>query len=52
MSAPDAEVNPYELLDLKLECTEQEIRTAYRQTSRKVHPDRVSLITSTPFDPI
>ncbi|KAJ7468041.1 DnaJ-domain-containing protein [Mycena latifolia] len=40
MSAPDAEVNPYELLDLKLDCTEQEIRTAYRQTSRKVHPDR------------
>ncbi|KAJ7666017.1 hypothetical protein DFH06DRAFT_1040787 [Mycena polygramma] len=40
MSAPDAEVNPYELLELKLECTEQEIRTAYRQTSRKVHPDR------------
>ncbi|KAJ7164727.1 hypothetical protein C8R43DRAFT_239062 [Mycena crocata] len=39
-TAPDAEVNPYELLDLKLECTEQEIRTAYRQTSRKVHPDR------------
>ncbi|KAJ7914894.1 hypothetical protein B0H13DRAFT_424052 [Mycena leptocephala] len=40
MSAPDAEVNPYELLELKLDCTEQEIRTAYRQTSRKVHPDR------------
>ncbi|KAJ7100076.1 DnaJ domain-containing protein [Mycena belliarum] len=40
MSAPEIEVNPYELLDLKLECTEQEIRTAYRQTSRKVHPDR------------
>ncbi|KAJ7774478.1 hypothetical protein DFH07DRAFT_732782 [Mycena maculata] len=40
MSAPEAEVNPYELLDLKLDCTEQEIRTAYRQTSRKVHPDR------------
>ncbi|KAJ6542277.1 hypothetical protein B0H10DRAFT_2136151 [Mycena sp. CBHHK59/15] len=40
MSVPDADVNPYELLDLKLECTEQEIRTAYRQTSRKVHPDR------------
>ncbi|KAJ6582886.1 hypothetical protein DFH09DRAFT_1260253 [Mycena vulgaris] len=39
-AAPEAEVNPYELLDLKLECTEQEIRTAYRQTSRKVHPDR------------
>ncbi|KAJ7461742.1 DnaJ domain-containing protein [Mycena galericulata] len=40
MSAPEAEVNPYELLELKIECTEQEIRTAYRQTSRKVHPDR------------
>ncbi|KAJ6482166.1 hypothetical protein C8R47DRAFT_1322071 [Mycena vitilis] len=40
MSVPDAEVNPFELLDLKLDCTEQEIRTAYRQTSRKVHPDR------------
>ncbi|KAJ7629356.1 hypothetical protein DFH06DRAFT_1006100 [Mycena polygramma] len=40
MSIPDAEVNPYELLELKLDCTEQEIRTAYRQTSRKVHPDR------------
>ncbi|KAJ6557987.1 hypothetical protein B0H19DRAFT_1261554 [Mycena capillaripes] len=40
MTAPDLEVNPYELLELKLDCTEQEIRTAYRQTSRKVHPDR------------
>ncbi|KAJ7707724.1 hypothetical protein B0H17DRAFT_1156268 [Mycena rosella] len=40
MATPEVEVNPYELLDLKLECTEQEIRTAYRQTSRKVHPDR------------
>ncbi|KAJ7043461.1 hypothetical protein C8F04DRAFT_1072145 [Mycena alexandri] len=39
-AAPEAEVNPYELLELKLDCTEQEIRTAYRQTSRKVHPDR------------
>ncbi|KAJ7355466.1 hypothetical protein DFH08DRAFT_500488 [Mycena albidolilacea] len=38
MSEP--EVNPYELLSLTLECTEQDIRTAYRQTSRKVHPDR------------
>ncbi|KAJ7769192.1 hypothetical protein DFH07DRAFT_954431 [Mycena maculata] len=40
MSAPEAEVNSYELLDLKFECNEQEIRCAYRQTSRKVHPDR------------
>ncbi|KAK7031330.1 J domain-containing protein [Favolaschia claudopus] len=34
------EVNPYELLALSLDATEQDIRTAYRQTSRKVHPDR------------
>ncbi|KAF7356778.1 J domain-containing protein [Mycena venus] len=40
MATPDTEVNPYELLGLTLECTEQDIRTAYRQTSRKVHPDR------------
>ncbi|KAJ7245176.1 hypothetical protein B0H12DRAFT_1128040 [Mycena haematopus] len=36
----DPEVNPYDLLGLTLECTDQDIRTAYRQTSRKVHPDR------------
>ncbi|KAF7325809.1 J domain-containing protein [Mycena kentingensis (nom. inval.)] len=36
----DVEVNPYDLLGLSTECTEQDIRTAYRQTSRKVHPDR------------
>jgi DnaJ family protein C protein 17 len=41
-------VNPYELLELKLDCTEQEIRTAYRQTSRKVHPDRVSFFLVVP----
>src|SRR5688572_396415 len=35
------EVNPYELLDIKVEATDQEIRTAYRQRSLKVHPDRV-----------
>ncbi|EDR08028.1 uncharacterized protein LACBIDRAFT_327254 [Laccaria bicolor S238N-H82] len=34
------EVNPYELLSVKVESTEQEIRTAYRQRSLKVHPDR------------
>ncbi|PPQ96762.1 hypothetical protein CVT26_010217 [Gymnopilus dilepis] len=34
------EINPYELLDLKSEATDQEIRTAYRQRSLKVHPDR------------
>ncbi|KAJ7180498.1 DnaJ-domain-containing protein [Mycena filopes] len=37
--APEAEVNPYELLELKLDCTDQEIRTAYRQTSRKNRND-------------
>ncbi|KAF8889569.1 DnaJ domain-containing protein [Infundibulicybe gibba] len=36
----EIEVNPYELLDLTTESTEQEIRTAYRQRSLKVHPDR------------
>jgi curved DNA-binding protein CbpA len=35
------EINPYELLELKVEATEQEIRTAYRQRSLKVHPDKV-----------
>lgn len=40
MSSTDVEINPYELLDLKLEATDQEIRTAYRQRSLKVHPDR------------
>ena len=37
-------VDPYELLGLKIEATEQEIRTAYRQRSLKVHPDRVRQI--------
>ncbi len=36
------EVNPYELLNVELEANEQTIRTAYRQRSLKVHPDRVS----------
>ncbi|KAJ3820930.1 DnaJ-domain-containing protein [Lentinula raphanica] len=36
----DEETNPYELLDVKLDATDQEIRTAYRQRSLKVHPDR------------
>ncbi|KJA23059.1 hypothetical protein HYPSUDRAFT_201621 [Hypholoma sublateritium FD-334 SS-4] len=40
MSAQDEEINPYDLLSVKTESTEQEIRTAYRQRSLKVHPDR------------
>lgn len=40
MSAEE-EINPYELLQVKQDSTEQEIKTAYRQRSLKVHPDRV-----------
>ncbi|KAF9530237.1 DnaJ domain-containing protein [Crepidotus variabilis] len=40
MSASEEEINPYELLSVKVESTEQEIKTAYRQRSLKVHPDR------------
>ncbi|KAK1232110.1 hypothetical protein PQX77_004768 [Marasmius sp. AFHP31] len=36
----EEEINPYELLNVTLESTEKEIRTAYRQKSLKVHPDR------------
>ncbi|KAF7426405.1 hypothetical protein PC9H_008773 [Pleurotus ostreatus] len=36
----DEEVDPYELIGIKLEATDQEIKTAYRQKSLKVHPDR------------
>ena len=40
------EVNPYALLDVNTESTEKEIRTAYRQRSLKVHPDRVCHLPS------
>ncbi|THU98541.1 DnaJ-domain-containing protein [Dendrothele bispora CBS 962.96] len=40
MSTLDEDINPYELLSVKPEATEQEIRKAYRQRSLKVHPDR------------
>ncbi|KAF8960314.1 DnaJ domain-containing protein [Flammula alnicola] len=40
MPTTEEEINPYELLNVKTESTEQEIRTAYRQRSLKVHPDR------------
>ncbi|KAH9946870.1 DnaJ-domain-containing protein [Amylocystis lapponica] len=36
----EEEANPYDLLGVSLESTEAEIRTAYRQRSLKVHPDR------------
>lgn len=40
--APQEEDNAYDLLGITMEATEGEIRTAYRQRSLKVHPDRVS----------
>ncbi|THH03705.1 hypothetical protein EW145_g6074 [Phellinidium pouzarii] len=40
MSTDEPEKNPYELLNVGLEATEQEIKSAYRKLSLKVHPDR------------
>ncbi|KAI0087429.1 DnaJ domain-containing protein [Irpex rosettiformis] len=40
MSTTEEEPNPYELIGVGLEATEAEIKTAYRQRSLKVHPDR------------
>ena len=42
----DEEVNPYELLGVTMESSEQDSRTAYRRLSLKVHPDRVSYISA------
>lgn len=41
MSTEGEEVNPYELLGIGFEANDGEIKTAYRQRSLKVHPDRV-----------
>lgn len=40
------ETNPYELLNVGLEATDKDIKSAYRKLSLKVHPDRVSLFSS------
>lgn len=47
MATEEENVNAYELLKLETEATEQEIKTAYRKLSLKVHPDRVSYTMST-----
>jgi preprotein translocase subunit Sec63 len=41
MSTTEEEINPYELIGITSEATDAEIKTAYRQRSLKVHPDRV-----------
>ncbi|KAH8108794.1 DnaJ-domain-containing protein [Phellopilus nigrolimitatus] len=40
MSTDEPGTNPYELLNVGLEATDQEIKSAYRKLSLKVHPDR------------
>ncbi len=43
-STPDHPAdNPYELLDVSVDASETDIKTAYRRISLKVHPDRVCL---------
>ena len=43
MSTTEPETNPFEILGLGVEATEQEIKSAYRKLSLKVHPDRVRI---------
>ncbi|KAH6917937.1 DnaJ domain-containing protein [Coprinopsis sp. MPI-PUGE-AT-0042] len=40
VGAGDDDISPYELLEVGIEATEQEIKTSYRKRSLKVHPDR------------
>lgn len=47
----DPEINPYDLLGLSTDATDQDIRTAYRKLSLKVHPDRVCETHSSNFQP-
>ena len=42
------EIDYYAVLAVKAEATPGEIKTAYRQRSLKVHPDRVSLPARSP----
>ena len=43
MSTTEPETDPFEILGLGVEATEQEIKSAYRKLSLKVHPDRVRI---------
>ena len=45
----DEQESPYEILGLNSEANDAEIRTAYRQRSLKVHPDRVGILFSEYF---
>jgi curved DNA-binding protein CbpA len=42
LNEEEAVIDPYELLGVKVEATEAEIKSTYRKLSLKCHPDRVS----------
>jgi DnaJ family protein C protein 17 len=42
LSEEETAIDPYELLGIKVEATESEIKSTYRKLSLKCHPDRVS----------
>lgn len=39
----DEDINPYDLLGVLFDATDNDIKSAYRKQSLKVHPDRVRL---------
>lgn len=44
LSEEENAIDPYELLGIKVEASESEIKSTYRKLSLKCHPDRVSLL--------